>query len=65
MKCFDYYLQDSDSEGAMNIYHEKFLMWRFQKVNYGSMSLMPNYSPPVSSVMHSPLPTQAGEWHVR
>jgi hypothetical protein len=64
-KYFDFYLQDSYSEGAMNIYHEKFLTWRFQKVNRESVPLMPNYSPPASSVMQPPLPAQAGEWHVR
>ncbi|KDR22159.1 hypothetical protein L798_02722 [Zootermopsis nevadensis] len=48
---------DSDSKGTMNVYHDKFLMWRFQKVNCGSMSLMSNCSPTLSS-------QQAGEWRV-
>ena len=62
---FDEYLQDCDAGTTVNIYHEKFLMWRFQKVNCGSVSLMSNRSPSVSSVV-PPLPaTQTGEWHVR
>jgi hypothetical protein len=64
-ELFDEYLQDSDPGATVNIYHEKFLMWRFQKVNCGSVSLVPNHSPSVSSVVRSPPSAQAGEWHVR
>lgn len=64
-EMFGEYLQDSDTGTAVNIYHEKFLMWKFQKVNYGSVSLVPNHSPSLSSVVHSVPAAQAGEWHVR
>ena len=62
---FDGYLQDSDAGTTVNIYHQKFLMWTFQKVNYGSVSLVPNHSPSESSVVRSVPAAHAGEWHVR
>jgi hypothetical protein len=64
-ELYDEYLQDSDAGATVNIYHEKFLMWRFQKVNYVSVSLVPSRSSSVSSVVRSLPAAQAGEWHVR
>ncbi|KAJ9595166.1 hypothetical protein L9F63_013524, partial [Diploptera punctata] len=51
------------SKNSMNIYHEKILMWKFQKINHGHLSLISHFFPS-SSVQRHPSPLHGDEWHV-